>query len=442
MATNRNNLLTLEIVNTIINKSPVLMRELGGELTAENISRLAAMPYEALNEFVGAIMKITRSYAYTTIFDRANNPFAMFFREKLEAGFTVEDLYVKLFDGHDFDYEGNNALKRFKPNVESFYYSINFEKEYDISVSLEQSRTAFLTLTGIEQFMASQYQSMYSSAERDIWKQCLEIPSTVYLNGDYVSEGTAALDSDADIKDFLEKLKNKISEFQFLGSANNPLKTDIITRPEDVLVILPAWVANKIDVQTLSGAFNLDKIEIKNQIISVPSDSGFGGLMSSRSTLAVIVDRNFFRIFPQTFDALSQLNGSGFFTDTHLLSRWIFSYGRFYNIARIYDQETALFTVTGKLKNITAGAPGGLNLTPDGPYAEGANIKATLPYVVSVNNNVVPTENNIKVYLEYADGSRKNVDFTVGSEAAGAYPISANFDMVAANVILVVERVE
>lgn len=424
---NRNNLITLDVVNTIINKSPVLMRELGGELTEDTISQLAALPYEALNEFVGAIMKLTRSYAYTTIFERANNPFAMFFREKLETGFTIEDLYVKLFDGHDFDYKGENALKRFKPDVASFFYSINFEKEYDISVSLEQSRTAFLSLNGIEQFMASQYNSMYSSAERDIWKQCLEIPSTVYLNGDYVSEGVGALETDADVKNFLETLKNKISEFQFLGNTNNPLKTDVITKPEDVLVILPAWVMNKVDVQTLAGAFNLDKIEIKNQIITVPSDSGFGALMSSRSTLAVIVDRNFFRIFPQTFDALSQLNASGFFTNTHLLSRWIFTYGRFYNIARIYDDETPLFNVSADIAPIVYNASNSaLNVT-EGPVAEGSTVR------VAFGSNIGDVS-TLKARFKYNNGEYEPNELEMTNTGGSLAPvIEITFDMPAAS---------
>lgn len=423
----KNSVYTLNIVNSAIQSSPVLMRELGGDLDESTIARLASLPYEALNEFVGAIMKVVKSYAYTTIFERADNPFAPFFREKLEAGFTVEDMYIKLFDGHDFDYTGAAALQRHKPDVVDMFYSVNFEKEYDISVSLEQAKTAFLTLSGVEQFMAQQYNSLYSSAERDIWRECLNIFGEVYTNGDYTETGVSALSSEANIKAFLETLKNTISGFQFLGTSYNPLATEVKTRPEDVLVVMPANVVNKVDVQTLAGAFNLDKIEIRNQIITVPATSGFGAKMASEGTLAIVVDKNFFRIYPQTFDALSQLNASGFFTNTHLLSRWIFSYGRFYNVARIYD-SSATYALTTDLKNYTGALATSWSKTaPAGssPFTEGTTVTYSC-FAVEADTNPADT---VATLVDANGDVIKELEVAVGIPATGKKSVSITFTM-------------
>ena len=439
-----NTVYTLNIVNAVIRSSPVLMRDLGGPLNATSINQLAALPYESLNEFVGAIMKVVKSYAYTTIFERADNPFAPFFREKLEAGFTVEDMYIKLFAGHDFDYTGADALKRHKPDVVDMFYSVNFEKEYDISVSLEQAKTAFLTVSGVEQFMAQQYNALYSSAERDIWKECLNIFGEVYANGDYHNISASALSSDTNIKAFLETLKNTISGFRFLSTTYNPLSTEVKTRPEDILVIMPANVKNKVDVQTLAGAFNLDKIEVENQIITVPSENGFGAKLASEGTLALVVDKNFFRIFPQTFDALSQLNASGFFTNTHLLSRWIFSYGRFYNIARIYDESVFYNT---ELDNKTADevnfvySPVMNKVNTLSPYHEATAIESaevTISMNTAVETEAAATAFKCKIVYANGDDTGIEVRKTVPS-GIGGYRCVFKYDQPAASVVAVIE---
>ena len=441
MSTKKNET-TLKIVNETIKSSPALTRELGGPLTADNVSRLASLSYEGLNEFIGAILKVVKTYAYTTIFERIDNPFAPFFKEKLEAGFTVEDLYIKLFDGHDFDYTGADALKRHKPDVVDLFYSINFEKEYDISVSLEQSRTAFLSLSGIEQFMAQQYNSLFSSAERDIWKKCLEIFGDVYANGDYYNISASALSSDANIKSFLETLKNTISGFQFLGSTYNPLSTDVKTRPEDVLIIMPANVKNKIDVQILAGAFNLDKIEVRNQIITVPASSAFGAKLASEGTLAIVVDKNFFRIYPQTFDTLAQLNASGFFTNTHLLSRWIFSYGRFYNIARIYDASaTYHFEIDNKTAdsvNYVISAP----TVATSPYHEGDYAENAIILVAKVG---FETEAAAKLFKATVTDGAGNIIATpenTVTQALGGYVSAFEFNQYATDTVMIIEDTE
>ena len=72
---------------------------------------------------------------------------------------------------------------------------------------------------------------------------------------------------------------------------------------EDIRIIMPYTIKNAIDVDELSGVFNLSKAEIESKIIETDTDEHY----------IYIVDQNAILDFTRLYEMVSQLNADGLF---------------------------------------------------------------------------------------------------------------------------------
>lgn len=315
------------------------------EIDQTNLHELSLLPPETLNEFIGVLTKIVKQYVYDTTFDESDNPFAAFFQEKLPVGGSVEDLYVDLITGDipAWDDDGSVALSRKKPTVQELYHNHNYEMQYKVSTSFVQARTAFLTEGGVNSLLNRIKGTMNSSAQYDLYLQCLELLSTAITNGAMKEKTGYNLDTEAGIKTFLKDLKLVVKDFKFMNSKYNYYGYTTKTPAEDIIIITKPKYLVKIDVDYLAGVFNLDKAELKGRIIEVPDDYGFGQFDregSDKEIIAVVMDKRMFRIFPEVFEGGAIYNPASLVTNSFLTLCYIFSYGLFFN-AVYFTAESA-----------------------------------------------------------------------------------------------------
>lgn len=315
------------------------------EIDQTNLHELSLLPPETLNEFIGVLTKIVKQYVYDTTFDESDNPFAAFFQEKLPVGGSVEDLYVDLITGDipAWDDDGSVALSRKKPTVQELYHNHNYEMQYKVSTSFVQARTAFLTEGGVNSLLNRIKGTMNSSAQYDLYLQCLELLSTAITNGAMKEKSGYSLDSEAGIKTFLKDLKLVVKDFKFMNSKYNYYGYTTKTPAEDIIIITKPKYLVKIDVDYLAGVFNLDKAELKGRIIEVPDDYGFGQFDregSTKEVIAVVMDKRMFRIFPEVFEGGAIYNPASLVTNSFLTLCYIFSYGLFFNAVYFTAEES------------------------------------------------------------------------------------------------------
>ena len=315
------------------------------EIDQTNLHELSLLPPETLNEFIGVLTKIVKQYVYDTTFDESDNPFAAFFQEKLPIGGSVEDLYVDLITGDipAWDDNGSVALSREKPTVQELYHNHNYEMQYKVSTSFVQARTAFLTEGGVNSLLNRIKGTMNSSAQYDLYLQCLELLSTAITNGAMKEKTGYTLDTEAGIKTFLKDLKLVVKDFKFMNSKYNYYGYTTKTPAEDIIIITKPKYLVKIDVDYLAGVFNLDKAEMRGRIIEVPDDYGFGQFDregSEKEIIAVVMDKRMFRIFPEVFEGGAIYNPASLVTNSFLTLCYIFSYGLFFNAVYFTAEES------------------------------------------------------------------------------------------------------
>lgn len=307
------------------------------EINKENLRDLTLQPPEVLDKFVNVLAKIVRQYIYDTTFDRNDNPFADLYREKLEVGMSVEDLYVDLITGSvpAWDDDGSVALSRVKPNVTALYHTQNYEMQYKVSESYAQMKEAFLSMGTLDSMKNRILGTLKSSSEYDLYLETLELISTSVMKGAMNIIKAPSYLSSSTIPTFLKLLKDTVDDMQMMGNKYNYYGFTTKTKPEDLIIITKPKYLNTIDVDYLAGVFNLSKAEITDKIIKVPNDYGFGILDREYPDCiyAIICDKRMFRIFPTLHEGGSIYNPAGLFTNVFLTLQYIFSFGLFFNCA-------------------------------------------------------------------------------------------------------------
>ena len=102
---------------------------------------------------------------------------------------------------------------------------------------------------------------------------------------------------------------------------------------------MPVDNENIIDVDFISGIYNIDKMELNGKIIPIQADTGLGTLLDTTETIAIAMDKRALRIIPSMHETSSQYNASGLFTNTFLTVQFIFSYSTFLMLFRFTTEE-------------------------------------------------------------------------------------------------------
>ena len=305
-----------------------------GEINKDNIHNLSTLDGEQLNEFIKVIGKIVRQRIYDTTFSREDNPFAKFFREPLEPGLTSEDLYLDLITGSVPNWSGSAEIELGikKPDITACYHTTNYEKQYKVSTSYAQAKSAFMSMSGVGSLMDRILGTLNSSCEYDTFLACIELISTMYNDNIMYHVYNVDLDTSDGIKKFLYDFKRITKDMTMMTNKYNPYRFTTKT-PKDQLVFIskPKFI-EKINVDYLAGVFNLSKAEIQEKIIEVPDDYGFGSFDKDNDNIVMIaMDKRAFVAYYNLFEGSSQWVASALATNTFLTTMLTLSYGKFFN---------------------------------------------------------------------------------------------------------------
>ena len=337
------------------------------EINQENLHNLSLLEPTELNDFLNVLAKIVRQYVYDTTYDTSENPFAEFFSEKLPVGSTVEDLYVDLITGATpaWNDDGSYALSKKAPNVKAIYHSENYEMQYKVSTTYAQMKSAFLTMGGFDSLVNRIKGTLNSSAQYDLYLQCLELISTAYNKGVFQRKYGYSLDTEDGIKTYLKDLKTTFKDMQFMTNKYNYFHMLTKASRNNIVIVTKSKYLEKINVDYLAGVFNLSQAELNARIIEVPDDYGFGSYDNDTNPIiALMFDKRMLRIFPTLYEGSAIYNPASLVDNTFLTLAYIFSYGLFFNaVAFVGGADTTTQGITGEApETVTAFTAGGQDI--------------------------------------------------------------------------------
>lgn len=284
--------------------------------------------------------KLINKIAETRIYKASvRNIFSKYDSFEIKYGDTIENIFVDIPMGYDYDITkaGTNLLAPVKPQVDVLYATMNYQKQYKITVYDTQIRMAVRNEYGLQRLVEYLIASMYDAADLDEYFATIAMLSsmeTMYANGFETVDTT----STAIGKTATDKIIDVVASFKYPNKTNNVKRFINPSSQSDILLLIKESTLRKINLDFLAGVFNLDKVDLINNIVSVESFVVPVYNPETGTTEYKGTDLDFVIIDTRGFDFHLALNTSGLFYNpeglftNHYHNRWrLFNYKLWFN---------------------------------------------------------------------------------------------------------------
>lgn len=245
---------------------------------------------------------------------QSENPlFEVFEREAVDTAKEIEEIIIGDANVEEYDADGKTALTpRDTWNIARYYNDYD-HKVYTTTKYRNEIRSVVVNSENESRYVASLVNGL--ARKRDDWtydkqKTILKDIATTYpkLKAATITAGDSAAMGEAltiAIRDTIDNLRFK--NFNFVANnIDNETSTKFKQRAylEQIRIIVPYKVFNRLNIGWLASVYNLDKTDLLSKIVTIDTDDGI---------VYVIDKRSVFR-YPQTDEILEQENAEGNFT--------------------------------------------------------------------------------------------------------------------------------
>lgn len=245
---------------------------------------------------------------------QSENPlFEVFEREAVDTAKEIEEIIIGDANVEEYDAEGKTALSpRDTWNIARYYNDYD-HKVYTTTKYRNEIRSVVINSENESRYVASLINGL--ARKRDDWtydkqKTILKDIATTYpkLKAATITAGDSAAMGEAltiAIRDTIDNLRFKNYNF-VANNIDNETSTKFKQRAylEQIRIIVPYKVFNRLNIGWLASVYNLDKTDLLSKIVTIDTDDGI---------VYVIDKRSVFR-YPQTDEILEQENAEGNFT--------------------------------------------------------------------------------------------------------------------------------
>ena len=224
------------------------------EITAENLETIGVLPPNVLNKYINGINLIIEQRYFTSMFDSSKNPWRKFFIDLGKVGFGIKDMFVEMVEGQtpmwDASYTDQQVVedlvKYAVDKVKVKYHEQNMEKQFKATID-EREYSKMFTAAGLPRFIDAKIINLASSAE--LWLQ----NEVIGLN-----------------------------------------KEGVMTCADsgDLFLITTHEIMERINVQDLSAAFNVNFANIPANVVYAPNGTNLGtDAITHKKALFILIDR-------------------------------------------------------------------------------------------------------------------------------------------------------
>ena len=325
---------TLDILNVIRqNASYDYQQNVPLVKTANDIPKVGEvlMGQPALaNQFINALVNriaIVRVQSATF-----NNPYSMLKKGYIEFGETVEDIFVSIAKGVDFNPEKarEREYKRTFPDVRSAFHAMNWRVMYPVTIQDEDLKQAFLSMDGVQNLIAKIVDAVYTGAEYD------EFLLFKYLLIKAISHGKmkpVAIGDGTDLKESAVQFRGVSNLLPFMSGEYNEVGVKTTTPKDRQVIFMDAMFNAQFDVNVLASAFNMDKADFMGRLFLIDNWTSFDNerfdiiransdgieevtseeLALLADVKAVILDENWFQVYDNNNKFTEKYSASGLY---------------------------------------------------------------------------------------------------------------------------------
>lgn len=300
------------------------------QASIEQTTRLLNTVPSAMNEFVAAIVN---KVGLTIAINRNwTNKLAKFKRGMLENGAFIEEIHTGLVQAyvydHDQDYGEKALFARERPEVQADYHAINRENFYKITVDTIALKRAFLTETGLAQFINSLMDAPTNSDNWDEYLAMRQLFGHYEENGGFfkvnIPEIPTTTQAGVEARQALRAIRTMIGKLGFPSYNYSVSGMPVWADPSDLeLFVTPEFQA-AMDVEALAGLFNVSYAEVSSRITVI--DRFPAGMEEIQ---AILTTPDFFVVADTLYTTTNQPNPVGLHENFFLHHHQIVSYSRF-----------------------------------------------------------------------------------------------------------------
>ena len=284
--------------------------------------------------------------------DVMTNPFGDFTKTIMDYGDTVQEYKVKVIDGKKFtaDEFGNDqsvyepnpyAVEKNKPYAQ--YSQIDDKVKYRQTIFDNQLKLAFTSEAKLGDFVASMTAAIQESDSLDKFIKWKKFMSNEAIYG--VNDTINADDDTEYFAKMIRKMKDTITKFRFPSKSYNKAQDMVVSK--NISIIMKAEDKNKIDMDILSGVYNMDMMNLDAKIrlvddfatVSVTTGEGQNAQTVTKDVACIIVDDRFFSYFPRTPMAGALYNPEDMYTNMFLNIQGTYSAALFRNAEIVYKGQ-------------------------------------------------------------------------------------------------------
>lgn len=346
--------LSVEVLNSIRNNADTEYRDRVPEATKDNIADIGRVleDYSVVyNTFATALMhKIGRTYVETALFKNKLSAFKSGMITTLQ---DVEDIWVEAFREAEGSYDpeggmGADGIHPFKrrdyQDVKVMYYRMNRQDKYVITLYKDDVIRAFRSESTLTAFIQAQFNSMYNGAEFDEYNHMKELLAEAIKAGDFYDYQVSAIGGSSQTdtqlqkacKDFIRTAKKAINDVGYVSTLYNPAGVKTKTDKSNLVMFINKDIPAHIDVDLYSSIFGPEFAKLGIPVVELDN---FGS--DNTGTYALIVDRNWFKVYDNKNDMDSLYNPDGRYTNYWLHIWQTLCYSKFKTAIRLGTSPVA-----------------------------------------------------------------------------------------------------
>ena len=302
---------SVKMVNAIRSQASAEYQERIPVATSENLETVGRAITEyapTLNEFTNALVSKIGVQLFAN--KMAQNKLSKFKKGMLSNASDIEEIFVAMAQGITFDKDGADVMARKKPSVSALYYKENYQQTYEVSVSDAQVKQAFTSEQAMANLTLQIINSMYSGANHDEYLNMKNLLNS--FDESFKTVTVSDVKDETSAKAFMKAIRKTVTDLTFMSDKYNAESVKTYTDETDQVLLIHKDVLAEVDVEVLAKAFNLGKTDFETQIVVVDD---FGGM---ESTLALLVDKDWFMMYDTLRTVESIRNPKGLFTNYFL----------------------------------------------------------------------------------------------------------------------------
>lgn len=354
------------------------------EPTQSNIAKTVGALFDPMNsnyynQFIDALInRIGTSYVHQQSF---RNPLREFKKPQMIYGSTIQEIIPKWIRAHSYVDDAEDVFKMERPDVRVWYHSQNRRDRYDITINDNELRTAFTESNGLNKLVSAFMRVPINSDEYDEYRIMMQLIAVYNQKWGFYKHALSAAPTDETTgKEFLQALREYAGLLRFPSTTyNNGALPDIpiFVNPQELILFVTPKTQAALDVQTLSGIFQLEKADIQYRTILVDQFP-----IPDDDCVALLTTTDFFMCCDTEYRNTSMYNPKTLGTN-YFLHHWgVYSVSPFVP-AIMFTAGGSTTTINTVTQTVT-----GMELTPaTSTIAAGGKLELTISLTGSLSPN-------------------------------------------------------